>query len=218
MVSIVYCPNFKPIGHVYQPLWKRQIAITRIHVRARWINNSLLLPPKFMKFLPNIKHHRSSMPQNFHFIWSHTTAVMKKTNATSIENLIWKIYFYSDNIKLTHDILLIQCIENFTKIPKSHHLLFYEFSMICYAFSKFLQNHHKTILAALFIWVNDIAVRPLRFFKLLPEVLDANQSREVVGGLRCRPEGARRRRLRGGGAPGNPRALMGPLGSVRDEL
>jgi hypothetical protein len=34
MPSVVYYPNFKPFGHVYQPLWKRKIAITRIHVRA----------------------------------------------------------------------------------------------------------------------------------------------------------------------------------------
>jgi hypothetical protein len=48
-----------------------------------------------MKFLPHIKHHMSSMPQKFHFIWSPTTAVMKKTNAPSIQNLVAEIYFYS---------------------------------------------------------------------------------------------------------------------------
>jgi hypothetical protein len=40
-----------------------------------------------MKFLLHIEHRMNSMPQKFHFIWSPTTAVMKKTNATSIENL-----------------------------------------------------------------------------------------------------------------------------------
>jgi hypothetical protein len=87
MPSVVYYPNFKSFGHVYQPLWKRQIDNRRIHVRARWINNSFILPPKFIKFLPHIKYHRSNMPQKFHFIWSPTFAVMKMTNTTSIENL-----------------------------------------------------------------------------------------------------------------------------------
>jgi len=48
---------------------------------------SKLIKPKILKFLPHIKHHMSSMPQKFHFIWSPTTAVMKKTNTTRIENL-----------------------------------------------------------------------------------------------------------------------------------
>jgi hypothetical protein len=66
---------------------KRQIAIARNHVRAIYTNNSLIQKPKFMKFLPHMKHHMSSIPKKFHFIWSPTTLVMKKTNATSIENL-----------------------------------------------------------------------------------------------------------------------------------
>jgi hypothetical protein len=57
------------------------------HVRARYTNDSLIQHPKFMKVLPHINHHMSIMTQKFHFIWSPTTAVMKKTNATSIENL-----------------------------------------------------------------------------------------------------------------------------------
>jgi hypothetical protein len=48
-----------------------------------------------MKFLPYIKHHMSSVPQKFHFIWSPTFAVMKKTNTTSIKTLTEEIYFYS---------------------------------------------------------------------------------------------------------------------------
>jgi hypothetical protein len=137
MLSKVYCPNFRPFGQVYQPLWKRQIAISINHVRARWINNSFILPQKFMKFLPHIKHNRISMPQKFHFIWSPTTTVIKKTNTTSIKNLIWKIHFYSKNIKLKHDILWIQCVDNFSRIPKSPHFLFYDFSTIFYEFTKF---------------------------------------------------------------------------------
>jgi hypothetical protein len=61
------------------------IAINR--VRARCTNNSLIQQPKFMEFLPHIKHHISSMPQKFHLIWSPTFAVMKMTLTTSIENL-----------------------------------------------------------------------------------------------------------------------------------
>jgi hypothetical protein len=63
------------------------MAIAINHVRARYTNNSFIQQQKFMKFLPHIKHHMSSMPQKFYFIWSPTTTVMKKTNATSIENL-----------------------------------------------------------------------------------------------------------------------------------
>jgi hypothetical protein len=59
--------------------------------------------------------------------------------------------------------------------------------MIFYAFSKFLQNHHKTVIMTLLIWVNDIAVRPLRFFKLLPEAPDENSSRGSSGFRRFRP-------------------------------
>jgi hypothetical protein len=66
---------------------KRQMAIAINHVRARYTNKSLIQQPEFMKFLPHIKHHMSSMLQKFHFIWSPTTTVMKKTNETSIENL-----------------------------------------------------------------------------------------------------------------------------------
>jgi hypothetical protein len=57
------------------------------HVRARYTNNSLIQHPKLMKLLPHIKNHMVSIPQKFHFIWSHTFAVMKMTNATIIENL-----------------------------------------------------------------------------------------------------------------------------------
>jgi hypothetical protein len=57
------------------------------HVRARYTNNSLIWQPPFMKFLPHIENHMSSMPQKFYFIWSPTTAVIKMTNTTIIENL-----------------------------------------------------------------------------------------------------------------------------------
>jgi hypothetical protein len=63
------------------------MAIATNHVRARYTNNSLIQHQKFMKFLPYIKHHMSSMPQKLYFIWSLTFAVMKITNTTSIENL-----------------------------------------------------------------------------------------------------------------------------------
>jgi hypothetical protein len=58
------------------------------HVRARYTNNSLIQQSKFMKLLPHIKHDMSSMSQKFHIISSSKFTVMKKTNATSIENLI----------------------------------------------------------------------------------------------------------------------------------
>jgi hypothetical protein len=58
-----------------------------------------------MKFLPDIKHHMSSMPQKFHFIWSPTFVVMKMINTTSTKNLAAQIYFYRENFKLKHDIL-----------------------------------------------------------------------------------------------------------------
>jgi uncharacterized membrane-anchored protein YhcB (DUF1043 family) len=57
------------------------------HVRARYTNNSLKQQPKFMKLLSHLKHHMSSVPEKVHFIWSTTSAVMKMTNTTSIENL-----------------------------------------------------------------------------------------------------------------------------------
>ena len=40
-------------------------------------NNSLMQQPMTMKFLPHIKHHMSTMPQKFHFIWSPRSAVMQ---------------------------------------------------------------------------------------------------------------------------------------------
>jgi hypothetical protein len=58
-----------------------------------------------MKFLPHIKHHMSSMPQKFQFIWSPRSAVMEMTNTTSIKNLAAQIYFYRENFKLKHAIL-----------------------------------------------------------------------------------------------------------------
>jgi hypothetical protein len=58
--------------------------------------------------------------------------------------------------------------------------------MICYAFLKFLQNHHKTVLMALFIWVYSCADRPLPFFKFLHDTLDGIQQREIVGARRLR--------------------------------
>jgi hypothetical protein len=84
---------------------KRQIAIARIHVRARYTNKSLIKQPKFMKFLPHSKHHMSIIPQKFHFIWSPRSAVMKMTNTTSIKNLAAQTYFYRENFKLKHAIL-----------------------------------------------------------------------------------------------------------------
>jgi hypothetical protein len=66
---------------------KRQIAFAINHVRARYTNNPLKQQPKFMKLLPHLKNHMSSMPKKIHFIWSPTSAVMKMTNTTSIENL-----------------------------------------------------------------------------------------------------------------------------------
>jgi hypothetical protein len=42
--------------------------------------------------------------------------------------------------------------------------------MIYYVFSKFLQNHHKSVLAALFTRVTDFAVTPLPLVGLLREV------------------------------------------------
>jgi hypothetical protein len=64
------------------------MAITINHVRARYTNNSLIQHPKFMKFLPHINNHISSMPKKFHFIWRPKFAVMKMTNTTSIQNLV----------------------------------------------------------------------------------------------------------------------------------
>jgi hypothetical protein len=61
-------------------MWEQDEAIT--HIKHH------------MSSMPHIKHHMSSMPQKFHFIWSPTPVVMKKTNATSIENLDAQIYFY----------------------------------------------------------------------------------------------------------------------------
>jgi hypothetical protein len=49
--------------------------------------------------------------------------------------------------------------------------------MIYYEFPKFLQNHHKTILMPLFIWVNDIAFKPSSFLELLPEALGRDLQR-----------------------------------------
>jgi hypothetical protein len=49
--------------------------------------------------------------------------------------------------------------------------------MIYYEISKFLQNHHKTVLVALFIWVYGCADRPSLLVKLSREVPDGNWNR-----------------------------------------
>jgi hypothetical protein len=105
ITTIVYCTNFKPFGLVYQPLWKRQIAIARNHVRTRYTNNSLIQQPKFMKVLPHIKHHMSSMPQKFHLIWSPRSSVMKNNKFNYHYNPTAQIYFYRESFKLKHAIL-----------------------------------------------------------------------------------------------------------------
>jgi hypothetical protein len=69
------------------------MAIAINPMRARYTNNSLIQHPTFMKFLPHINNHISSMPPKFHFIWSPKFAVMKMTNTTNKENLDAKIYF-----------------------------------------------------------------------------------------------------------------------------
>jgi len=48
-----------------------------------------------MKFLPDNNNHLSSTPQKFHNYLSTTTAVIKKTNKTSIQTLTAQIHFYS---------------------------------------------------------------------------------------------------------------------------
>jgi hypothetical protein len=37
--------------------------------------------------MPDIKYHMKSMSQYFHIYWSNNTAVIKKTNITSNQNL-----------------------------------------------------------------------------------------------------------------------------------
>jgi hypothetical protein len=64
------------------------MAIAINHVRARYTNNSPIQNPEFMKLLPHIKNHMSSMPQKYNFILSSKFVVMKMTNTTSIENLV----------------------------------------------------------------------------------------------------------------------------------
>ena len=65
----------------------------------------------------------------------------------SNRSLALQIYFYSKLFKLKHALLQIQCIDNFTRIPKSPHLLFYAFSTNYYEFSKWsiqiCQNQKK---------------------------------------------------------------------------
>ena len=58
-----------------------------------------------MQLLPYIKNHMNSKPQKFHFLWSSTTAVIKKTNSTSIKNLAAQIIFYVQKFTLEHVIL-----------------------------------------------------------------------------------------------------------------
>ena len=58
-----------------------------------------------MKFLPYNNNHLSSTPQKFHNVFSTTTAVIKKTNKTSIQTLTAQIHFYSYNFNLKPDIL-----------------------------------------------------------------------------------------------------------------
>jgi hypothetical protein len=59
---------------------KQHMAFAIFHI-------SKSIKPKILRFLLDIIYYTSNMPQKFHFIWSPTTIVMKKTNTTSIENL-----------------------------------------------------------------------------------------------------------------------------------
>ena len=56
---------------------KKTICYCKKSCESEITNNSLILHPILMKFLPHINYHMSSMPQKFHFIWSPRSAVME---------------------------------------------------------------------------------------------------------------------------------------------
>ena len=62
---------------------------------------------------------------------------MKKTSKTSIALTCINL-FYGRNFKLKHAMLWIYCIDNFTRILKSPHLLFYNFYTNYYEFSNMI--------------------------------------------------------------------------------
>jgi hypothetical protein len=74
--------------------------------------------------------------------------------------------------------------------------------MIYYEFLKISKNYHKSVLMVLFIWVYDIAVRPLPFLEFWLKVPGRESTKELVG-AHC--SGRRRPRWQpgnGGGAQG----------------
>ena len=89
--------------------------------------------------------------------------------------------------------LIISCdflIPNFTRVPKSPHLLFYKFSMNYYEFPKFSKFPTKRSSTTLFIRVIDFAVRPFHFVKFEPKAPGRNLEQRSMPGLLLPAEGA----------------------------
>ena len=105
-----------------------------------------------MKQIPEINNLMQSMLQYFHIYWSNTTAVMKKTKCNkqlkpNCINLFLRLKLQN---KLCHIIDLLH--RELTRIPKSQHLLFYDFFIIYDDFPNF--SHKKE---------NRFAHRPLSY-------------------------------------------------------
>jgi hypothetical protein len=111
----------------------------------------------------------SNYQNKFHHFWIFKIKTVERSKFICFLNLFSKMNFYSQKFLLKHSNLCIHDIENFTRIPKSSHLTFYDFSTVFYEFSKL---QHK-------IW-NRNGKReksPLRFSPWnRPRLIPANRS------------------------------------------
>jgi hypothetical protein len=130
---------------------------------------------------------------------------MERSKFICFLHLFSKMNFYSQKFLLKHSNLCIHDIENFTRIPKSSHLTFYDFSTVFYEFSKLqhkIWNRNgkreisplrfspwnrprlyssKQVLLVLLKWVTGCAVSPLHLVKFVPAVHPSSTSSYLHG-------------------------------------
>ena len=147
----------------------------------------------------------SNYQNKFHHFWIFKIKTVERSKFICFLNLFSKMNFYSQKFLLKHSNLCIHDIENFTRIPKSSHLTFYDFSTVFYEFSKLqhkIWNRNgkreksplrfspwnrprlyssKQVLLVLLKWVTGCAVSPLYLVKFVPAVHPSSTSRYLHG-------------------------------------
>jgi hypothetical protein len=147
----------------------------------------------------------SNYQNKFHHFWIFKIKTVERSKFICLLNLFSKMNFYRQKFLLNHSNLCIHDIENFTRIPKSSHLTFYDFSTVFYEFSKLqhkIWNRNgkgensplrfspwnrprlyssKQVLLVLLKWVMGCAVSPLHLVKFVSAVHPSSTSMYLHG-------------------------------------